>query len=38
MRERRLGYPVTIASVIIGALGSGMKKAINELTKLLTKN
>ena len=28
MRERRLGYPVTISSVIVGALGSGMKKAI----------
>ena len=37
MRERRLGCTVVIVSVIIGALGGGMKKKLNELTKLLTK-
>ena len=37
MRERRPGYTVTIVSVIIGTLGGGMKKTINDLTKLLTK-
>ena len=36
-RERRLGYTVTIAHVIIGTLGSDMKKTLNELMKLLTK-
>ena len=38
MRERRPGYTVTIVPVIIGALGGGMKKTINELTKLLAKH
>ena len=36
MIERRPGYTV-ILSVIIGAFGGGMKKTMNELTKLLTK-
>ena len=36
-RERRPGYTATIVPVIIGALGDGMKKTINELTKLLAK-
>ena len=31
-------YTVTIVPVIIGALGGGMKKTINELTKLLAKH
>ena len=38
MRERRPGYTVTIVPIIIGALGGGMKKTINELTKLLAKH
>ena len=38
MRERRPGYTVTIVPVIIRALGGGMKKTINELTKLLAKH
>ena len=38
MRERRPGYTVTIIPVIIGALGGGMKKTTNELTKLLAKH
>ena len=37
MRERRPEYTVTIVPVIIGALGGGMKKTLNDLTKLLTK-
>ena len=37
MTERRLGYTVTIVPVIIGALGGGMEKTMNDLTKLLTK-
>ena len=37
-RERRPGYTVTIVPVIIGALGGGMKKTMNKLTKLLTKH
>ena len=37
MRERRPGYPVTIVSIIFKALGGGMKKTMNELTKLLMK-
>ena len=37
MRERRPGYTVAIVPVIIGALGGGMKKSMNDLTKLLTK-
>ena len=32
-----MGYIVTIAHVIIGTLGSDMKKTLNELMKLLTK-
>ena len=36
-RKRRSGYTVTIVTVIIGALGGIMKKTMNELTKLLTK-
>ena len=38
MRERRPAYTVTIVPVIIGALGGGMKKTTNELTKLLAKH
>ena len=38
MRERRPRYTVTIVPVIIGALGGGMKKTTNELTKLLAKH
>ena len=38
MRERRNGYTVTIVPVIIGTLGGGMKKTINEVTKLLAKH
>ena len=37
MRETRPGYNVTVAPIIIGALGEGMKKTMNDLTKLLTK-
>ena len=37
MKERRPGYTLTIVPIIIGALSGGMKKAINDLTKLLTK-
>ena len=37
MRERRPGYTVTFVPVIIGALGGGMKKTMDELTKLITK-
>ena len=37
MTERRPGYTVAIASVIIGALGGGMNKTMNTLTKLLMK-
>ena len=37
MRERRPGYTVTIVPVIIRALGGGMKKTMNDLTKLFTK-
>ena len=36
-RERRPGYTVTIAPVIIEALGGSIKKRMDELTKLLTK-
>ena len=36
-KKRRSGYTVTIVTVIIRALGSIMKKTMNELTKLLTK-
>ena len=38
MREKRPGYTVTIVPVIIEALGGGMKKTTNELTKLLAKH
>ena len=37
MRERRPGYTVTIVPETVGALGDGMKRTMNELTKLLTK-
>ena len=37
MRERRPGYTVTIVPIITGALGRGMKKTMNDLTKLITK-
>ena len=37
MRERRPRYTVTIVPEIIGALSGGMKKTMDELTKLLTK-
>ena len=37
MRERGQGYTVIIVPVIIGALNGGMKKTMDELTKLLTK-
>ena len=36
-KERRSGYTVTIIPVIIGALVGGMKRTMNKLTKLLTK-
>ena len=35
--EIRPGHTVTIVPVIIRALGDGMKKTMNELTKLLAK-
>ena len=35
--ERRPGYTVMIITVIIKALGISLKKKINELIKLLTK-
>ena len=38
MRERRPRYTVTIIPIIIGALGGGMKKTTNELSKLLAKH
>ena len=37
MRERPR-YTVTIVPIIIGALGGGMKKTTNELSKLLAKH
>ena len=37
MRERIPRYNVTTVLVIIGAFGGFMKKIMNELTKLLTK-
>ena len=37
VRERRPGYSITFVPVIIGALGGGMKKTMNDLTKLFTK-
>ena len=37
MRERRPGYMVTMISVVIGALGGGIKKTISELLRLITK-
>ena len=37
MRERIPRYTVTIVPEIIGALSGGMKKTMDELTKLLTK-
>ena len=37
MRERGQGYTVIIVPVIIGALNGGMKKTMDELTKVLTK-
>ena len=37
MRERRLGYMVTVIPVVIGALGGGIKKTISELSRLIMK-
>ena len=37
MRERRPRYSVTIVPIIIGGHGGGMKKTMNDLTKLLRK-
>ena len=37
MREIRPGYTVTIALIIFEALGGGLKKIMNDLTKILTK-
>ena len=37
MRERRPAYTVTIVPIIVKALGGVMKKTMNDLTKLLTK-
>ena len=36
MRERCLGYMVTVIPVVIGALGGGIKKTISELSRLIT--
>ena len=36
-RQLAYGYTVTIVPVITGDLGDGMKKTMNELTKLFTK-
>ena len=37
MRDIRPGYTVTIALIIFEALGRGLKKTMNDLTKMLTK-
>ena len=37
MRERRPGYVVTVITIVVGALGGGLKKTISELSKLITK-
>ena len=37
MREIRPGSTVTIALIIFEALGGGLKKTMNDLTKILTK-
>ena len=37
MRDIRPGYTVTIALIIFEALGGGLKKTMNGLTKMLTK-
>ena len=37
MRERRPGYMVTVIPIVIGAFGSGIKKTISGLLRLITK-
>ena len=38
LRERRPGYKITVIPLIIGALESGMKRAMVELLNVLNKN
>ena len=37
MRERRPGYEIKILPVIMGALGGGVKKVLNDLSNLVKK-
>ena len=38
LRERRLGYKITVIPLITGALGGGMKSAMVKLSNVLNKN
>ena len=37
MRERRTRFEITLVPVVIGALGDGLKKAINDVFRILPK-